>query len=215
MTAEMTGPCLLRDGSMVVIRQVECGDASLLADGFARLSVRSRRSRFMRDKNRLTEAELRFLTCVDHHDHEALGALGPDGRGAGVARYIRDAEEPRAAEIAVTVVDEWLGRGLGSKLLALLCERARAEGVYWLTAQVAYDNHVSSKMVRNAGGVLVSEGQGVREYEIWLVPQHAQDLARWLRGLEHTESGQPASSGRRGRKERGQTRLWRAPKPLT
>jgi GNAT superfamily N-acetyltransferase len=184
---------------MVVIRQVECGDASLLADGFARLSVRSRRSRFMRDKNRLTEAELRYLTCVDHHDHEALGALGPDGRGAGVARYIRDTEEPRAAEVAITVVDEWQGRGLGSKLLALLCERARAEGVYWLTAQVAYDNHVSSKMVRNAGGVLVSEGQGVKEYEIWLVPRHEQDLDGWLRGLESIETGAHWNPGHLGR----------------
>jgi len=189
VSTEIGGPCLLRDGSVVVIRQVECGDAALLADGFARLSVRSRRSRFMRDKNRLTDAELRFLTCVDHHDHEALGALDRDGRGAGVARYIRDIEEPRAAEVAVTVVDDWQGRGLGSKLLALLCERARAEGVYWLTAQVGYDNHVSSRMVRNAGGVLVSEGQGVREYEIWLVPRHEQDLTGWLRGLENIEAG--------------------------
>jgi GNAT superfamily N-acetyltransferase len=171
MTAEIGGPCLLRDGSMVVIRQVDCGDAPLLADGFARLSVRSRQSRFMRDKNRLTEAELRYLTCV-----------------------------------------EWQGRGLGSKLLALLCERARAEGVYWLTAQVAYDNHVSSRMVRNAGGVLVSEGQGIREYEIWLVPQHAQDLVRWLTGLEKIETGQPGNPGRR-RRERGQTRLRPAPEP--
>jgi len=195
VTVQIGGPCLLRDGSMVVIRPVECGDAALLADGFARLSVRSRRSRFMRDKNRLTEAELRYLTCVDHHDHEALGALDADGRGAGVARYIRDSEEPRAAEVAITVVDEWQGRGLGSRLLALLCERARAEGVHWLTAQVAYDNHVSSRMVRNAGGVLVSEGQGIREYEIWLVSRHEQDLAGWLRGLESIETGPPWSPG--------------------
>jgi GNAT superfamily N-acetyltransferase len=193
VSTQIGGPCLLRDGSMVEIRQVECGDAALLADGFARLSVRSRRSRFMRDKNRLTEAELRFLTCIDHHDHEALGALGPDGRGAGVARYIRDTEEPRAAELAITVVDDWQGRGLGSKLLALLCERALTEGIYWFTAQVASDNHVSSRLVRNAGGVLVSEQLGVREYEIWLVPQHSQDLARWLTGLEKTDLGRPAS----------------------
>jgi len=207
VTTEIGGPCLLRDGSMVEIRQVACGDAALLADGFARLSVRSRRSRFMRDKNRLTEAELRFLTCIDHHDHEALGALGPDGRGVGVARYIRDAEEPRAAELAITVVDDWQGRGLGSKLLALLCERALTEGVYWFTAEVASDNHVSSRLVRNAGGVLVAEERGVREYEIWLVPQHEQDMARWLRQLEHIDHGQP------GTRRRKYTRLWPAPAP--
>jgi GNAT superfamily N-acetyltransferase len=107
---------------MVEIRQVECGDAPLLADGFARLSVRSRRSRFMRDKNRLTEAELRFLTCIDHHDHEALGALDhADGRGVGIARYIRDAADPQAAEIAVTVIDDRQGRGPGTELVDRLC----------------------------------------------------------------------------------------------
>lgn len=188
-----------------MIRPVESGDAPLLADGFARLSARSRRSRFLRDKNSLTESELRFLTCVDHRDHEALGALSPDGRGVGVARYIRDAEEPRAAEVAVTVVDEWQGRGLGTKLLSLLCERARAEGVYWLTAMVASDNLVSSRLVRNAGGVLVVQEHGVREYEIWLVPQHAQDLARWLRELDSVDTG------RAGHGERAKTRLWRTP----
>lgn len=205
MIEETGRPCLLRDGSTVVIRQVGCGDAPLLAEGFARLSVRSRRSRFLRDKNSLTESELRFLTCVDHHDHEAVGALSPDGRGVGVARYIRDSEEPRAAEVAVTVIDEWQGRGLGTRLLSLLCERARAEGIYWLTAMVASDNLVSSRLVRNAGGVLVSQELGVREYEIWLVPQHAQDLARWLRELDSVDTD------RAGRGVRDQTRLWRPP----
>lgn len=205
MIEETGRPFLLRDGSTVVIRPVESGDAPLLADGFARLSARSRRSRFLRDKNSLTESELRFLTCVDHRDHEALGALSPDGRGVGVARYIRDAEEPRAAEVAVTVVDEWQGRGLGTKLLSLLCERARAEGIYWLTAMVASDNLVSSRLVRNAGGVLVVQEHGVREYEIWLVPQHAQDLARWLRELDSVDTGR-ADNG-----ERAKTRLWRTP----
>jgi hypothetical protein len=43
---------------------------------------------------------------VDHHDHEAFGALSPaDGRGAGIARYIRDLDDPRAAEIAVTIAE--------------------------------------------------------------------------------------------------------------
>jgi hypothetical protein len=32
VTTEIGGPCLQRDGSMVEVRQVECGDAPLLAD---------------------------------------------------------------------------------------------------------------------------------------------------------------------------------------
>ena len=65
----------LRDGSKVLIRPVRSDDAALLADGFARLSARSRQLRFLRTKNELSPAELRYFTDIDHHDHEALGAL--------------------------------------------------------------------------------------------------------------------------------------------
>src|SRR6201996_7910153 len=107
-------PATLRDGSTVLIRQVRRSDAPLLADGFARLSARSRQMRFLSPKRSLSAAELRFLTEVDHHDHEAIGALSPaDGRGVGIARYIREPSDPAAAEIAVTIVDDWQGRGLG------------------------------------------------------------------------------------------------------
>jgi len=177
-------PTVLRDGSTVMVRPVQSTDASLLADGFARLSERSRSLRFLGRKDNLTVAELRYLTCVDHHDHEALGALSPDGRGIGVARYIRDSEDPGRAELAVTVVDEWHGRGLGTKLLELLSDRARAEGVDRFTATVASDNIASIRLVRSAGGVLVSGSRGTREYEIWLVPPIEQGLAWWLRELD-------------------------------
>jgi len=96
----------------VLIRQVQSADAPLLADGFARLSTRACQLRFLSPKNELSPGELRYFTDVDHHDHEALGALNhADGRGVGIARYVRDADDPQAAEIAVTVIDDWQGRG--------------------------------------------------------------------------------------------------------
>jgi RimJ/RimL family protein N-acetyltransferase len=176
---------VLRDGSKVAIRQVRSTDAALLADGFARLSERSRQLRFLGVKNHLTVAELRYLTDVDHHDHEALGALSRDGRGVGVARFIRDTEDPESAEVAITIVDEWQGRGLGTKLLELLSDRARDEGVARFTAAVAADNIASSKMVRNAGGVLISSERAVHEYEIRLVPWGDEQLAGWMRQLDN------------------------------
>src|SRR5215471_2461506 len=171
-------PTVLRDGSTVMVRPVQSSDASLLADGFARLSERSRRLRFLGEKDNLTVAELRYLTCIDHHNHEALGALSPDGRGIGVARYIRDSEDPSRAEVAITVIDEWHGRGLGTKLLELLSDRARAEGVDRFTATVASDNMASSR----------------------LVPPIEQGLTGWLRELD---AG--LAIAWQGRGERGQT----------
>src|SRR5215472_17497152 len=78
---------VLRDGSAVLIRQVRSTDAPLLADGFTRLSAASRRMRFLGVKKELSVAELRYFTDVDHHDHEALGALDrAGGHGVGIAR---------------------------------------------------------------------------------------------------------------------------------
>jgi GNAT superfamily N-acetyltransferase len=87
--------------------------------------------RFLMTKKQLSPAELRYFTDVDHHDHEALGALNADGRGVGIARYIRDAGDPHAAEITITIIDDWHGRGLGTGLLTRLSARARArsEGI--------------------------------------------------------------------------------------
>jgi RimJ/RimL family protein N-acetyltransferase len=161
----------LRDGSKVLIRQVRSADAPLLADGFARLSPHSRRLRFLGIKKELSGAELRYFTDVDHHDHEALGALNhADGRGVGIARYIRHAEDRQAAEIAVAIVDDWQGRGLGTELLARLSARARSEGIHRFTALVAEDNTAMARLLRNMNASLVDRSHGAAEYEVTLMP---------------------------------------------
>jgi len=165
------GPVALREGSKVLIRQVRGTDAPLLADGFARLSPRSRQMRFLTRKKELSGAELRYFTDVDHHDHEALVALNhADGRGVGIARYIRHVKDPQAAEIAVTVVDDWQGRGLGTELLTRLAARACQEGIHRFTALVAEDNAVVARMLRHASASLADRSPGTAEYEITLAP---------------------------------------------
>jgi RimJ/RimL family protein N-acetyltransferase len=160
----------LRDGSQVLIRPVHRTDAPLLADGFDRLSATSRWMRFLTAKKELSPAELRYLTDLDHHDHEALGALDHrDGRGVGIARFIRDAGDPHAADLAVTIVDDWQGRGLGTELLARLSDRARQEGIHRFTALVAVDNVAMAGLLRNMFASLVRRESNTLEYEISLV----------------------------------------------
>ena len=163
-------PVILRDGSGVLIRPVQSTDAPLLADGFTRLSATSRWMRFLTPKRELSPAELRYLTDLDHHDHEALGALDQgDGRGVGIARYVRSAHDPYAADIAVTIVNDWQGRGLGTELLARLSDRALDEGIHRFTALVAAENEVAGRLLRKMCAGLVSRESNTLEYEIALV----------------------------------------------
>jgi RimJ/RimL family protein N-acetyltransferase len=206
-------PTVLRDGSEVLIRPVETADAPLLADGFARLSARSRQMRFLTAKRELSPAELRYFTEIDHHDHEALGAVDrANERGVGVARYVRSAEDAQAAELAVTIVDEWQGRGLGAELVTQLSERAREEGIRRFTALVAADNAAMAGLARSVGADLVARESATVVYEIPLVPREESGYteAEQVKQSQTGAAGGRASTagGSGSRSYRAGLRLW-------
>jgi RimJ/RimL family protein N-acetyltransferase len=151
---------------------------------FERLSPESRYRRFLTPHDRLTTAELRYLTEVDHHDHEALVATDPrTGEGVGVARYVRDPERPDTAEVAVAVADHWQGQGVGTELLHRLADRARDEGILRFTALVVADNAAARRLLADLGTVrVVDEAQGAVELTVDL-PEVGlgKALPGWLR----------------------------------
>jgi RimJ/RimL family protein N-acetyltransferase len=142
----------LRSGHQVVMRALRPDDAPGLADAFDRLSASSRYRRFFAAKPRLSEEFLAYLTAVDHRDHEALIALAPgSGRLVGVARFIRLPEQPDQAEVAVTVVDAWQRRGVGTILLRELARRAAEEGIRLFVAEILADNRPMLTLARRLG----------------------------------------------------------------
>lgn len=149
-------PATLRDGSVVRLRQSHRTDGDLLRRGFERLSEETRYRRFLAATPELTDDMVRYLTTLDHHDHEAIVALEEEtGGGVGVARYVRNPRRPNTAEVAVTVVDEWHGRGLGTLLLEVLGERARAEGIERFTAMMLASNQQMMDVLEALGPVHV------------------------------------------------------------
>jgi RimJ/RimL family protein N-acetyltransferase len=115
----------------------------MLTDGLRRLSDESVHRRFLTPKRSFSRTELRYLTEVDGRDHVALVAEHPSGparRLIAVARFVRLAEDPDAAEVAITVADDWQGRGLGSLLSEQLAAEARRVGIRRFTATMAADN---------------------------------------------------------------------------
>ena len=190
---------VLRDGSAVQIRPVRSADAPLLADGFARLGAASLQMRFLGVKKELSTADLRYFTDVDHHDHEALAALDQaGGHGVDIARYIRDADDPQSAEIAVTIVDDWQGRGLGTELLAQLSGRACQEGIRRFTALADASNVAVAALLRNAGARLVRRGRGTVDYEITPAREAESSKACVSRSTGQAASGAISAVGSPG-----------------
>jgi GNAT superfamily N-acetyltransferase len=150
----------LRDGATVLIRPVRPEDKPLFTAGFERLGERSRYRRFMGPKKQLTPQELAFLTEVDHHDHEALGAIDPEtGAGVGVARFMRVPGTPAVAEAAVAVVDAWQGRGLGGALLSRLARRAVDEGIQRFTASLFTSNREMLHLFERLGELEIERAE--------------------------------------------------------
>jgi GNAT superfamily N-acetyltransferase len=118
-----------RDGARLEVRPIRADDKEALVDAFEHLSDESRYRRFLRPLKHLASDDLAYFTELDHRDHEALVAVGDQDELVGVARYIRLADRPGVAEVAVTVVDEWQGRGVGTTLLERLARRARSAGI--------------------------------------------------------------------------------------
>src|SRR2546430_12957289 len=113
----------LRSGDVVRLRQVRPDDAPALARAYANLGEQSRYRRFFTVTPELPEATLTAAAGVDHQDHEALVALPLlSTEIVGEFRFVRLADRPDTADLAVTVGDAWQGRGLGSVLLSRLTE---------------------------------------------------------------------------------------------
>lgn len=185
----------LRDGTRVRLRPVVPDDKQGFRDGFDRLSTASRFQRFLSPMDDLSDEMLRYLTEIDYVDHFAWVALLPDEPGepgVGVARYVRLRDEPHVAEAAVTVVDEWQGRGLGTLLVDALGAVARENAIRTIRGYVLQENRKMREVLEAAGARIYHDSPGLLRVEVDLAARAEQmrgtPLGATLEALARGES---------------------------
>lgn len=161
----------LKDRTPVLIRQIRPEDKNLLEIGMTHLSPASRHFRFFTMLKKLPEALLKKMTEIDHIDHDAWGAVDLSEEPPapiGIARYVRLPNNNKLAEPAVTVIDSYHGRGLGTLLLAILACRAIENGIEEFVAFVLADNDRMLDLLDEIGASLSFTGEGEMECRISL-----------------------------------------------
>jgi acetate---CoA ligase (ADP-forming) len=153
---------ILRDGSTLRLRSPVAGDADELIEFFAQLSEHSRYLRF----HGFPALGPKLVEPVLEPDWQERGALigTLEGRIVALANWVR-LRDPRAAEVAFAVGDEFQRRGIGTRLLEQLASRAAEAGIEEFVAEVLQDNTAMLGVFRDAGFEVTRAG-GAGELEI-------------------------------------------------
>ncbi len=146
MTDQQVATFKLRDGRTVTVRRMLPADVNHLVRIYRYLSPESLYLRFqepaanlppmrvLEEARRLAESGYTqgkgFLAFVD--------LPGKPGTPIAGARYVRVA--PDAAEISITVRDDFQRQGVGSHLLTILLQEARNDGIRKIIANVSVQN---------------------------------------------------------------------------
>lgn len=165
---DLAGMVRLGDGTEVFLRRLGPDDGPLLAAGFARLSDQSRYRRFLAPVPHLTDSLLASLTAVDGKDHRAWVTVVRDKKevpGVGLVRWIRT-RNPAVADMALTVLDDYQGRGLGTLLVDVAVLDAAAHGVGRFEGLVLTENVPSRRLLSGAGATFSTDGPGVLAYTL-------------------------------------------------
>ena len=169
----------LRDGTKLLLRPIRPEDAQIEREFVEGLSEQSRYMRFFNPLKYLAPRLLARLTQVDYDRELALVATlgeGAEERIAGVVRYSPNADGT-SSEFAVTVADNFHGRGLGSLLMRRLIEAARAAGYQRLTGSVLESNDKMHVLMRKLGFKPAPKGEdmSVAEYVFDLTAPPGQE----------------------------------------
>jgi acetyltransferase len=135
----------------ILVRPVRPEDESLYPDFFRQVSPDDLRMRFFAPIKEFGPAFIARLTQLDYARAMAFAAISQStGQLLGVVRLHSDANY-EAGEYAILLRSDLKGRGLGWKLMELMIQYARTEGLRRIDGQVLSGNVAMLKMSRELG----------------------------------------------------------------
>lgn len=178
MTVELINPYRLKDQSQVALSLVKPSDRIRLLNGFDRISARTNINRFHSFKERFSENELDYLLSIDNVNHLAIGAIDANRDsdvGIGLVRYIRNQSLPEQAEVAIIIIDEYQGKGLGNLLYGEMIKIAAYHGIRKLLNTVKKDNQAMLNLLKRFAAKKISELE--QQYEYVVYTEETQQLS--------------------------------------
>jgi RimJ/RimL family protein N-acetyltransferase len=163
----------LTDGTYVLVREIQPGDAPALQRLVDRLSEQTIHLRFFGPMNELSDKKARYFAEVDGKDRYALVALDPEDEEeiVAVVRYDRENGTNRA-EYAALVEDRFQGRGLGFGLTRALVRAARERGIRDFEALVLPQNRGMLRLLRSLDlPERTRQEDGIRHISVDLFPE--------------------------------------------
>jgi len=133
----------IKDSTYICFKALEASDRERYIAGFNKLSETSVYHRFFGFKKELTETQIDEMLNVDNHDHIAWTAfdiIEDEPTGIGVGRFKRSTTISTEAELGLTVIDEYQGKGVGTVLLAVMYYLGGAVGIETFTGIILVNN---------------------------------------------------------------------------
>lgn len=152
----------LKDARWVCLRTIRPSDEERIRDGIEAMSDRARYLRFFTAFRTPPDSIVKRLSAVDGHDHIGWGAILLDGQEyppIAAAHAVRLDDRPGTGELAVAVLDDYQGLGLGRMLIATVLGDCVAEDLHRLEMQVLGENRAAVELLLGLGAeVAQSEG---------------------------------------------------------
>ncbi|MPT48730.1 MAG: GNAT family N-acetyltransferase [Sphingobium sp.] len=141
---------ITRSGYHFHVRPAMDMDAEALDGFFAHVSPSDLRFRFLTGVAQVPQETITRMVQVDHRKTENFLAIDPDGALVGSAMVAAD-DKLDTAEVAISIHQDYKGRGIGWMLLDHVAAYAKAQGIRKLQSIESRENHAAIELEREMG----------------------------------------------------------------